>query len=310
MNIKTSVTELIGKTPLLQIKKYQKLNNCEDANIIVKLEGFNAAGSVKDRVALSIINQAEEDGILKPGATVIEPTSGNTGIGIASVCAAKGYKAIMVMPSSMSEERRKFIKAYGAEIVLSEASKGMQGAVDKAAELNKEIPNSIIAGQFVNAANRKAHRLTTAPEIYEDLDGKVDIFIAGIGTGGTVSGCGEYLKGKNKNIKVIGIEPATSPLLTQGVAGKHGIQGLGANFVPDNFKKEFVDEVVTITDAEAYEAAKQVAREEGILVGISSGAAIAAAKKQALLPENKGKNIVVIAPDGGDRYLSMSLYFD
>ena len=279
-----------------------------DADILVKLEYLNPAGSVKDRVALAMIEDAEKKGELKPGATIIEPTSGNTGIGLASIATAKGYKAIIVMPETMSVERRNIIKAYGAEIVLTEGAKGMKGAIAKAEELSKEIPDSFVAGQFVNPANPEAHRKTTGPEIWNDTDGKVDIFVAGVGTGGTVTGVGEYLKQQNPDVKVVAVEPATSPVLSKGTAGAHKIQGIGAGFVPDTLNTKIYDEIITIDNDAAFEGGKEIASIEGILVGISSGAAFVAAKELAKRPENAGKTIVVLLPDSGDRYYSTPLF--
>lgn len=302
-----SVTELIGKTPVMELTNIEKDLSLE-ATIIAKLELFNPAGSVKDRVAKAMIEDAEAKGILKEGSTIIEPTSGNTGIGISSVAVSKGYKAVLTMPESMSIERRNLLKAYGAEIVLTEASKGMQGAVDKANELNKEIPNSIILGQFDNLANVQAHFNTTGPEIWEDTDGQVDIFVAGIGTGGTLTGVGKYLKSKNPNIKVVAVEPASSPLLSQGKAGGHKIQGIGANFVPSILDRTIYDEIITVPNEDALTTGNLVAKKEGILVGISAGAAVWAGIQLAKRPENKGKKIVVISPDTGERYLSTPMF--
>lgn len=279
-NIYKSAAELIGKTPLLELSNIEKKNDLK-ANILAKLEYFNPAGSVKDRIAFQMIEDAEKDGTLKPGATIIEPTSGNTGIGLASIATAKGYKAIIVMPETMSVERRNIIKAYGAEIVLTDGTKGMKGAIAKADELSKEIPGSFVAGQFVNPSNPKAHRLTTGPEIWEDTDGKVDVFVAGIGTGGTITGVGEYLKEKNPDVKVIAVEPATSPVLSKGVSGAHKIQGIGAGFVPDTLNTKVYDEIIAVENDDAFAAAKEIASAEGILVGISSGAAYFAAKQIA-----------------------------
>ena len=304
-NIYKSAAELIGKTPLLELSNIEKKNDLK-ANILAKLEYFNPAGSVKDRIAFQMIEDAEKDGTLKPGATIIEPTSGNTGIGLASI--AKGYKAIIVMPETMSVERRNIIKAYGAEIVLTDGTKGMKGAIAKADELSKEIPGSFVAGQFVNPSNPKAHRLTTGPEIWEDTDGKVDVFVAGIGTGGTITGVGEYLKEKNPDVKVIAVEPATSPVLSKGVSGAHKIQGIGAGFVPDTLNTKVYDEIIAVENDDAFVAAKEIASAEGILVGISSGAAYFAAKQLAERPEYAGKNIVVLLPDSGDRYYSTPLF--
>lgn len=302
-----SVTELIGRTPIMELSNIEKDLSVE-ATILAKLEFFNPAGSVKDRVAKSMIEDAEAKGILKKGATIIEPTSGNTGIGISSVAVAKGYKAILTMPESMSIERRNLLKAYGAEIVLTEASKGMQGAVDKAKELNQQIEGSVILGQFDNPANVKAHIETTGPEIWEDTDGNVDIFVAGVGTGGTLTGVGKYLKSKNPNIKVVAVEPATSPLLSQGKAGGHKIQGIGANFVPSILDRKIYDEIIAVPNEEALKTGNLIAKKEGILVGISAGAAVWAGLQLAKRPENKGKNIVVISPDTGERYLSTTMF--
>lgn len=306
-NVKTSILELIGKTPLVEVQNYEKKHNLE-ARLIVKLEYFNPAGSVKDRVGLSMIEDAEKRGALKPGATLIEPTSGNTGIGIAMVAAAKGYKAVLVMPETMSIERRKLLAAYGAEIVLTEGAKGMKGAIAKAEELNKEIEGSFILGQFSNPANPAAHRATTGPEIYEDLDGQIDIFVAGVGTGGTITGVGEYLKSKNSNVKVVAVEPATSAVLSTGVAGPHKIQGIGAGFVPEALNTSIYDEIIAVENEAAFETGREIAVTEGFLVGISSGAALYAATKLAKRPENKGKTIVALLPDTGDRYLSTDLF--
>ena len=302
-----NVTELIGKTPLLEVQKYSEKRGI-DANLFVKLEYFNPVGSIKDRIAKAMIEDAEKKGTLKKGSVIIEPTSGNTGIGIAAVAAAKGYEVKIVMPETMSIERRNLIKAYGAEVVLTEGSKGMKGAIEKAKELAASIENSFIPAQFENPANPEIHKLTTGPEIYEDLDGKVDIFIAGIGTGGTITGVGEYLKSKNSNVKIIAVEPKGSPVLSEGKAGAHKIQGIGAGFVPDTLNTKIYDEIVTIENEEAFEAAREIAKAEGVLVGISSGAALYAAEKIAKRPENKGKNIVVLLPDTGDRYLSTELF--
>ncbi|MBQ2890454.1 MAG: cysteine synthase A [Clostridia bacterium] len=305
MNIYKDVTELIGKTPLMALGKFGKDLG---ATILAKLEFFNPAGSVKDRVGLSMIKDAEEKGLIKEGSVIIEPTSGNTGIGLASVAAARGYRVILTMPETMSVERRNLLKAYGAEIVLTDGAKGMAGAVEKAKELSKEIEGSIIAGQFENPANPKIHKETTGVEIWEDTDGKVDIFVAGVGTGGTLSGTGEYLKDKNKNVKIVAVEPFSSPLLSDGVAGPHGIQGIGANFVPENLNREIYDEVIKVKDEDAMKTAKELARKEGILVGISSGAAVYAAAELAKREENKGKTIVALLPDTGERYLSTGIY--
>lgn len=300
-------TELIGNTPLVEFNHIEKKEGL-NAKILAKLEYFNPAGSVKDRIAKEMIEDAERKGTLKPGATIIEPTSGNTGIGLASIATAKGYKAIIVMPETMSVERRNIIKAYGAEIVLTEGAKGMKGAIAKAEELSKEIPDSFVAGQFVNPANPEAHRKTTGPEIWNDTDGKVDIFVAGVGTGGTVTGVGEYLKQQNPNVKVVAVEPATSPVLSKGTAGAHKIQGIGAGFVPDTLNTKIYDEIITIDNDVAFEGGKEIASIEGILVGISSGAAFVAAKELAKRPENAGKTIVVLLPDSGDRYYSTPLF--
>ena len=307
-DIKQSALELIGGTPLMQLNNYSKKSGITGATILAKLEYLNPAGSVKDRVALAMIEDAEEKGILKPGATIIEPTSGNTGIGLASVAAAKGYHAILVLPETMSVERRTLLKAYGAEIVLTEGAKGMSGAIEKAEELNKSIPGSIIAGQFVNPANPAIHKKTTGPEIWKQTDGKVDIFVAGVGTGGTLTGVGEYLKEQNPAVKVIAVEPATSPVLSKGFAGPHQIQGIGANFVPEVLNTNIYDEIIPIENEDAYTEGRAFAHSEGILVGISSGAALKAARILAERPENKGKTIVVLLPDSGDRYLSTPLF--
>ena len=309
-DIKQSAAELIGKTPLLQLNGYSKVAGIKDATILAKLEYLNPAGSVKDRIALAMIEDAEAKGILKPGATIIEPTSGNTGIGLASVAAAKGYKAVLTLPETMSVERRNLLKAYGAELVLTEGAKGMKGAIAKAEELQKSTPGSIILGQFVNPANPAAHKKTTGPEIWEQTDGKVDIFVAGVGTGGTLTGVGEYLKSKNPNVKIIGVEPASSPVLTKGEAGPHKIQGIGAGFVPDVLNTKIYDEILTIENDDAFAEGRAFARSEGILVGISSGAALKGAKILAERPENKGKVIVALLPDSGDRYLSTPLFSD
>lgn len=303
-----SAAELIGKTPLLKLNGYTKKAGVTNANIFAKLEYLNPAGSVKDRIALAMINDAEKKGLLKPGATIIEPTSGNTGIGIASVAAAKGYRAILTLPDTMSVERRNLLKAYGAELVLTEGAKGMKGAIAKAEELNKEIEGSIILGQFDNPANPAAHKATTGPEIWEQLDGKVDIFVAGVGTGGTITGIGEYLKSHNPDVKIVAVEPATSPVLSKGTAGAHKIQGIGAGFVPKVLDTEVYDEILPIENDDAFEEGRAFAVSEGILVGISSGAALKAATILANRPENKGKNIVALLPDSGDRYLSTALF--
>lgn len=302
-----SLTELIGGTPLLELTQFEKDNQLE-ATMLAKLEYFNPAGSVKDRVAKFILDDAEQSGKLKPGGTIIEPTSGNTGIGLAAVAAARGYKLIITMPETMSMERRMLMKAYGAELVLTDGKKGMSGAIEKADELHREIPGSLIAGQFTNPANPKAHFETTGPEIYEDTDGKVDIFVAGVGTGGTVSGVGKYLKSKNPDVKVVAVEPATSPVLTKGKSGAHGIQGIGAGFVPDTLDTSVYDEVIAVEDADAYKFSRAVTASDGLLVGISAGAALCAGVQLARRPENKGKTIVVLLPDSGERYLSTPLF--
>ena len=307
-DIKQSALELIGGTPLLQLNNYSKSAGATDATIIAKLEYLNPAGSVKDRVALAMIEDAEKSGKLKEGATIIEPTSGNTGIGLAAVAAAKGYRTILTLPETMSVERRNLLKAYGAEIVLTEGAKGMKGAIAKAEELANEIPGAIILGQFVNPANPAIHKATTGPEIWKQTDGKVDIFIAGVGTGGTVTGVGEYLKEQNPDVKIIAVEPATSPVLSKGTAGPHKIQGIGAGFVPDTLNTKIYDEVIAIENEDAFAEGKRFAVSEGILVGISSGAALKAATIVAAREENKGKNIVVLLPDSGDRYLSTPLF--
>ena len=307
MAIYNSILDLVGNTPLINIKNYERNNHLE-ANIFAKLEYFNPAGSVKDRIAKAMIEDAENKGLLKPGSTIIEPTSGNTGIGLSAIAAAKGYKIIITMPETMSVERRAIMKAYGAELVLTEGAKGMKGAIQKASELASEIPNSFIPGQFDNPANPKAHYLTTGPEIWNDTEGKVDIFVAGVGTGGTISGIGKYLKEKNPNIKIVAVEPKGSPVLSEGHAGSHKIQGIGAGFVPNTLNTEIYDEIITIENEEAFQTGKEIAITEGILVGISSGAALKAATILAKREENKGKNIVVLLPDTGDRYLSTSLF--
>ena len=308
-NIYTAADQLIGRTPLLELTHIEKELNLK-AKIIAKLEYFNPAGSVKDRVAKSILDEAEASGRLNKDTTIIEPTSGNTGIGLASVAAARGYKIIIVMPETMSVERRQLIKAYGAELVLTEGAKGMKGAIAKAEELASQIDNSIIAGQFVNPANPKAHREHTGPEIYEDTDGNVDIFVAGVGTGGTVTGVGEYLKSKKPNVKVVAVEPLSSAVLSTGVAGPHKIQGIGAGFVPDVLNTKIYDEIIPVSNEDAFAYGKSVGKKEGVLVGISSGAALAAAVNLAQRAENAGKNIVVLLPDTGDRYLSTPLFAD
>ncbi|MBO6239642.1 MAG: cysteine synthase A [Butyrivibrio sp.] len=309
-DIKESALELIGKTPILKLNNYSKKAGATETTLLAKLEYLNPAGSVKDRVALSMIEDAEKSGKLKPGATIIEPTSGNTGIGLAAVAAAKGYRAILTLPDTMSVERRNLLKAYGAEIVLTEGSKGMKGAIAKADELNGQIEGSIILGQFINPANPRVHKETTGPEIWEQTGGKVDIFVAGVGTGGTVTGVGEYLKEQNPNVKIVAVEPATSPVLSKGEAGAHKIQGIGAGFVPDTLNTKIYDEVIAIENEDAFEEGKRFAVSEGILVGISSGAALKAATILAGREENKGKNIVVLLPDSGDRYLSTPLFAD
>jgi len=306
--IKESALELIGGTPILRLNRYSKKAGIKDVNIIAKLEYLNPAGSVKDRIALAMIEEAEKEGILKPGATIIEPTSGNTGIGLAAVAAAKGYKAVLTLPDTMSIERRNLLKAYGAELVLTEGAKGMKGAIAKAEELEKELEGSIILGQFVNPANPAIHKATTGPEIWKQTDGKVDIFIAGVGTGGTVTGVGEYLKEQNSNVKIVAVEPASSPVLSRGTAGAHKIQGIGAGFVPEVLNTDIYDEVIAIENEDAFKEGRVFASSEGILVGISSGAALKAATILAERPENKGKNIVVLLPDSGDRYLSTPLF--
>lgn len=306
--IKDSAAELVGETPMLLLHNYMKEAGVKDADIIAKLEYLNPAGSVKDRVALSMIEDAEKKGLLKPGATIIEPTSGNTGIGIASVAAAKGYKAILTLPETMTVERRNLLKAYGAQIVLTDGFKGMKGAIEKAEELKNEIPGSVILGQFENMANPAAHYRTTGPEIWRQTEGKVDIFVAGVGTGGTISGVGKYLKEQNKDISIVAVEPSTSPVLSEGKVGPHKIQGIGAGFVPDTLDTSVYDEIVKIDNDDAFEEGRRFAISEGILVGISSGAALKAAVILACRPENRGKNIVALLPDSGDRYLSTPLF--
>lgn len=302
-----SVSELIGGTPLLELSNYEKAENLE-ATVLAKLERFNPAGSVKDRIAKAMIEDAEAKGILKQGSVIVEPTSGNTGIGLAALGAARGYKVVLTMPETMSVERRNLLKAYGAELVLTEGAKGMKGAIEKAEELAKTLPNAFLAGQFVNPANPAAHKATTGPEIWEDTDGKVDIFVAGVGTGGTLSGVGAYLKEKNPAVKIVAVEPADSPVLSQGKAGPHKIQGIGAGFVPDTLDTHIYDEVITVTTQEAFAAGKAMAQKEGMLVGISSGAAVHAAAVLAKRPENKGKTIVALLPDTGERYLSAPMF--
>ena len=309
MKVYKNVTELIGNTPLIELGNYEKKHDLK-ATILAKLEYFNPAGSIKDRIAKAMIEDAEAKGILKPGSTIIEPTSGNTGIGLASIAASKGYRLILTMPETMSVERRNLLKAYGAELVLTEGSKGMKGAIAKADELAKETEGSFIPGQFVNPANPKAHFTTTGPEIWNDTDGKVDIFVAGIGTGGTVSGIGGFLKSKNPNIKVVGLEPSGSPFLSKGITGPHKLQGIGAGFKPDTLNLPILDEIITIENEDAFAAGKEIARTEGILVGITSGAAVHAATVLAQRPENAGKTIVALLPDTGDRYLSTPMFTD
>ena len=307
MAIYKSALDLVGNTPLLEVTHFEKDNNLE-ATVLVKLEYFNPAGSVKDRIAKAIIEDAEKTGKLKPDSVIIEPTSGNTGIGLASVAAAKGYRLIITMPETMSVERRNLMKAYGAELVLTDGAKGMKGAIAKANELAEEIPNSFIAGQFTNPVNPATHKATTGPEIWNDTEGKVDIFIAGVGTGGTLSGVGEYLKSKNPDVKIVAVEPATSPVLSKGTAGPHKIQGIGAGFVPDTLNTKIYDEIITVENEDAFATGKAFPKQEGVLVGISSGAALWAAKELAKRPENKGKTIVALLPDTGDSYLSTPLF--
>ena len=303
-----NANELIGNTPLLELHNYTKAVQIDDVTILAKLEYYNPAGSVKDRVALAMIEDAEKKGELKPGATIIEPTSGNTGIGLAAVAAAKGYRTILTLPETMSMERRSLLRAYGAEIELTEGKKGMKGAIERAEELRKEIPDSVILGQFDNPANPEVHRRTTGPELWEQTDGKIDIFVAGVGTGGTITGVGEYLKSKNENIQIVAVEPASSPVLSEGRAGAHKIQGIGAGFVPKVLNTKIYDEILPIENENSFEEGRRFAVSEGILVGISSGAALKAATILAKRPENKGKNIVVLLPDSGDRYLSTALF--
>lgn len=303
----TSITQLIGGTPLVELKNYEAEKNLQ-ATILAKLEYFNPAGSVKDRIAKAMLDDAEAKGLLKPGATIIEPTSGNTGIGLASVAAARGYKIILTMPETMSVERRNLLKAYGAELVLTDGAKGMKGAIEKANELAAATPGSFIPGQFVNPANPAIHRATTGPEIWADTDGKVDIFVAGVGTGGTLTGVGEYLKAQNPNVKIVAVEPAGSSVLSKGVAGPHKIQGIGAGFVPDTLNTKIYDEIIPVENEDAFITGRTIARKEGVLIGISSGAAVYAATVLAQRPENKGKTIVALLPDTGDRYLSTPLF--
>ena len=306
--IKESALELIGGTPILKLNRYTEKAGIKDATILGKLEYLNPAGSVKDRIALAMIEDAEKKGLLQPGATIIEPTSGNTGIGLAAVAAAKGYKAVLTLPDTMSVERRNLLKAYGAELVLTEGAKGMKGAIAKAEELKESTPGSIILGQFMNPANPEVHKVTTGPEIWEQTEGKVDIFVAGVGTGGTITGVGEYLKSKNPNVKVVAVEPDASPVLSKGTPGPHKIQGIGAGFVPDVLNTKVYDEVITVENDDAFAEGRAFAVSEGILVGISSGAALKAASILAARPENKGKTIVALLPDSGDRYLSTALF--
>jgi len=307
MSVYKSVLDLVGHTPLVELANFEKANNL-DAKILAKLEYFNPAGSVKDRIAKAIIEDAEKTGKLKPNSVIIEPTSGNTGIGLASIAASKGYRLIITMPETMSVERRNLMKAYGAELVLTDGSKGMKGAIEKADELAKEIPDSFIAGQFVNPVNPKTHFETTGPEIWNDTQGEVDIFVAGVGTGGTISGVGEYLKSKNPDVKIVAVEPESSPVLSKGTAGSHKIQGIGAGFVPDTLNTQVYDEIIAVKNEDAFAAGKEFPKQEGILVGISSGAALWAARELAKRAENKGKTIVVLLPDTGDRYLSTPMF--
>jgi len=307
-NIKKSAAELIGRTPLMEAVNYEKKNNITDATVLVKLEYLNPAGSVKDRIALHMIEAAEKEGKLKPGGTIIEPTSGNTGIGLAAVAAAKGYKAVLTLPETMSVERRKLLQAYGAQLVLTDGAKGMKGAIEKAEELQASTPGAIILGQFENPANPAIHRATTGPEIWEDTDGKVDIFVAGVGTGGTITGVGGYLKEKNPAVRVVAVEPESSPVLSGGASGAHKIQGIGAGFVPEVLDTNVYDEIIKVENEDAFATGREIGRREGILVGISSGAAVWAAAQLARRPENKGKTIVVLLPDTGDRYLSTPMF--
>lgn len=307
-NIKKSASELVGHTPLMEVTHYEEKNGIADATILVKLEYFNPAGSVKDRIALHMIEVAEKEGKLKPGGTIIEPTSGNTGIGLASVAAAKGYRAVLTLPETMSVERRKLLQAYGAELVLTDGAQGMKGAIAKAEELQAQTPGSIILGQFDNPANPEIHKLTTGPEIWDDTDGKVDIFVAGVGTGGTITGVGSYLKEKNPAVQVVAVEPESSPVLSGGQPGAHKIQGIGAGFVPQTLDTGIYDEIIKVSNEDAFAAGRAIATQEGVLVGISSGAALHAAAELARRPENKGKVIVALLPDSGDRYLSTPLF--
>jgi cysteine synthase A len=307
MPIYKNITDLIGGTPLLQVSNYSKKHGI-NANIVAKLEYFNPAGSVKDRIAKAMVEDAEKKGVLKPGSVIIEPTSGNTGIGLASVATAKGYRIILTMPETMSVERRNLLKAYGAELVLTEGAKGMKGAIAKAEELKEEIPDAVILGQFVNPANPAIHKATTGPEIWQDTEGRVDIFVSGIGTGGTISGAGEYLKSQNPNIRIVAVEPKDSPVLSEGKAGPHKIQGIGAGFVPQTLNTSIYDEIVTVSNEDAFAAARELSKTDGVLVGISSGAALHAATVVASRPENAGKTIVVVLPDTGERYLSTPLF--
>ena len=307
MRVYRKITDLIGGTPLLELTNYEKANEL-NAKIYAKLEYFNPAGSVKDRIAKAMLDDAEEKGLLKPGAVIIEPTSGNTGIGLASVAASRGYKVILTMPETMSVERRNLLKAYGAELVLTEGTKGMAGAIAKAKELAEQTPNSYIPSQFTNPANPAVHLKTTGPEIWADTDGKIDVFVAGVGTGGTISGTGRYLKEKNPNIQIVAVEPAGSPVLSDGIPGRHKIQGIGAGFIPETLDMEIYDEILTVTDDDAYQACRELARREGVLCGISSGAALSAAKELAVKPAYQGKTIVALFPDGGERYLSSGVF--
>ena len=306
--IYSKATELIGHTPLLRVENYMREKGIEDADILVKLEYLNPAGSVKDRIALSMVEDAERKGILKPGATIIEPTSGNTGIGLASVAAAKGYRTILTLPDTMSVERRNLLKAYGAQLVLTEGAKGMKGAIARAEELRQEIPGAVILGQFDNAANPAAHAAATGPEIWEDTDGQVAIFVAGVGTGGTITGIGTYLKSKNPRVQIVAVEPSDSPVLSGGKPGPHKLQGIGAGFVPSILNTQVYDEIFTVTTEQAFSTGREIARREGVLVGITSGAALYAASQLALRPQNKGKTIVALLPDSGDRYLSTAMF--